>query len=81
MYPAGYELAFLWFSLLDVPGAQAKVAAAVPGHDQAGFLLSRALVQLLHLQMWQRRPNPHVAKHEDTLRLLLQEIRSHYADS
>ena len=81
MYPAGYELAFLWFSLLDVPGAQAKVAAAVPGHDQAGFLLSRALVQLLHLQMWQRRPNPHVAKHEDTLRLLLQEIRSNYADS
>jgi aminoglycoside phosphotransferase (APT) family kinase protein len=76
MYPAGYELAFLWFSLLNVPGARAKVAAAVPGHDQAGFLLSTTLVQLLHLQMWLRRPNPHIAKHEDTLRQLLQKVRS-----
>jgi hypothetical protein len=76
MYPAGYELAFLWFSLLEVPGARDKVAAAVPGHHQAGFLLSATLVQLLHLQMWLLRPNPHVAKHEETLRQLLQEVRS-----
>jgi Ser/Thr protein kinase RdoA (MazF antagonist) len=75
-YPAGYELAFLWFSLLDVPGARDKVAAAVPGNEQAGFLLSATLVQLLHLQMWLRRPNPHVAKHKDGLRQLLQEVRS-----
>ena len=33
------------------PGARDKVAAAVPEHDQAGFLLSATLVQLLHLQM------------------------------
>ena len=30
MYPAGHELAFLWLSLLDVPGARAKVVATVP---------------------------------------------------
>jgi hypothetical protein len=76
MYPAAYELAFLWFSLLDVPGARDKVAAAVPAHEQAGFLLSATLVQLLHLQMWLRRPNPHVAKHEEALRQLLQEVRA-----
>jgi Phosphotransferase enzyme family len=75
MYPAGYDLAFLWFSLLDVPGARAKVAGAVPRHEQAGFLLSATLIQLLHLQMWLRRPNPHVAKHKETLQQLLQEVR------
>jgi hypothetical protein len=76
MYPAGYEFAFLWFSLLDVPGARDKVAAGVPGHAKAGFLFSATLVQLLHLQMWLRRPNPHVAKHQETLRQLLEEVRS-----
>jgi hypothetical protein len=76
MYPAGYELAFLWFSLLEVPGARDKVAAAVPGHQQAGFLLSATLVQLLHLQMWLLRPNPHVAKHEQVLQQLLREVSS-----
>lgn len=74
MYPAGYELAFLWFSLLDVAGARAKVAAAVPRHDHAGFLLSATLVQLLHLQMWLRRPNPHIARHRETLQQLLKEV-------
>jgi thiosulfate reductase cytochrome b subunit len=76
LYPAGYELAFLWFSLVDVPGARDKVAAAVPAHEQAGFLFSATLVQLLHLQMWLRRPNPHMVKHDETLRQLLQEVRS-----
>ena len=76
MYPAGYEFAFLWFSLLGVPGARDRVAAAVPGHEQAGFLVSATLVQLLHRQMWLRRPNPHVAKHEETLGQLLQEVRA-----
>jgi Phosphotransferase enzyme family len=76
MYPAGYELAFLWLSLLDVPGARGTVAAAVPRHEEAGFLLSATLAQLLHLQMWLLRPNPHVAKHQETLRQLLKEVRS-----
>lgn len=76
LYPRGYELAFLWLSLVDVPGGRAKAESAVPRHLEAGFLLSATLVQLLHLQMWQRRPNPFIAKHEQTLRELLAAIRA-----
>jgi len=75
LYPAGYELAFLWLSLGDVPGARAKVQAAVPTHDRAGFLLSATIVQLLHLQLWLRRPHPLVATHKETLVHLLAEVR------
>ena len=74
LYPAGYELAFLWLSLGDVPGARAKVEAAVPRSYQTGFLLSATLVQLLHLQMWLRRPHPLRARHEETLALLLDAV-------
>ena len=71
LYPAGYELAFLWFSLVEVPGGRAEVEAAVPSHHEAGFLLSAALVDLLHLQLSLRTPNPYVARHKETLRDLL----------
>lgn len=47
LYPIGYELAFLWFSLADVPGGRARVEAIVPPGREAGFLLSAALVSLL----------------------------------
>jgi hypothetical protein len=76
LYPAGYDLAFLWFSLLGVPGGRAQVEAAVPGHNEAGFLLSAAMVQLLHLQLWLRTPHPFVPRHEQTLRDLLAAVRS-----
>jgi hypothetical protein len=79
LYPVGYELAFLWFSLVDVPGARARVEAALPVGQQAGFLLSATLVQLLHLQLWLGRPNPYIARHEETLAELLEIVRSYNA--
>jgi Ser/Thr protein kinase RdoA (MazF antagonist) len=71
LYPVGYELAFLWFSLAQVPGGRANLEAAVPRQHEAGFLLSAAMVDLLHLQLWLRAPNPFMEKHKDTLRELL----------
>lgn len=52
-YPPDYELAFLWFVLLDRPGARGRVVATVPAADRARFLFSALLVQVRHLQMWQ----------------------------
>jgi Ser/Thr protein kinase RdoA (MazF antagonist) len=75
LYPVGYELAFLWFSLVDVPGGRARVEAALPVGHEAGFLLSATLVQLLHFQLWLGRPNPHIARHEETLGRLLEAVR------
>ena len=74
LYPAGYELAFLWSSLANIPTGRAKVEAAVPACYRRGFLLSAALVQLLHLQMWQDRPHPMAARHQETLAQLLDEV-------
>jgi 8-oxo-dGTP diphosphatase len=71
LYPRGYELAFLWFSLVEVPGARYAVESAVPSHLEAGFLLSAALIHLLHLQLSLRTPNPYIARHKETLRDLL----------
>lgn len=31
IYPVGYDLAFLWFSLAQVPEGRAEVEGAVPG--------------------------------------------------
>jgi 8-oxo-dGTP diphosphatase len=71
LYPAGYELAFSWFSLVEVPGGRGTVESAVPAHHEAGFLLSAALVHLLHLQLSLRTPNPYIPRHKETLRDLL----------
>ena len=71
LYPTGYELAFLWFSLVEVPGGRARVESAVPSHHEPGFLFSAALVHLLHLQLSLRTPNPYIARHKETLRQLL----------
>jgi 8-oxo-dGTP diphosphatase len=76
LYPRGYDLAFLWFSLVGVPGGRAQVEAALPARLEAGFLLSAALVHLLHLQLWLRTPNPFKAKHEQTLKELMRSVRS-----
>jgi Phosphotransferase enzyme family len=74
LYPTGYELAFLWFSLVDVPGGRAKVESALPPQFEAGFLLSAAMVDLLHLQMWLHRPNPFGPRHVQALEELLQVV-------
>ena len=74
LYPAGYELAFLWSSFVNIPAARAKVEAVVPASCRSGFVLSAALVQLLHLQMWQQRPHPLADRHRETLAQLLEEV-------
>lgn len=55
-YPRPWDLAFLWFSLIDLPGGRAEVEAAVPAVDAAWFWRSALLVQLLHLNLWGLRP-------------------------
>lgn len=77
LYPPGYDMAFLWFSLLDVAGARAAVCAAVPEDLTTGFVLSATLIQLLHLHMWAAQPTPFMATHRQTLDELLGEAHDH----
>jgi hypothetical protein len=49
LYPPGYELAFLWFSLVDLEDGRARVERSLAG-DPAAFLLSALLIQLWHLE-------------------------------
>jgi hypothetical protein len=71
LYPAGYDLAFLWFSLVQVPNGRARVEAVLPADSELGLLLSAAMVHLLHLQLWARTPNPLVDNLKETLGELL----------
>jgi hypothetical protein len=64
-YPRGWDLAFLWFTLVDAPGARERVHARVPPQDEAWFWRSALLVQLLHLTLYGLRPGmPFRPKHE-----------------
>jgi hypothetical protein len=47
-YPAGYDHAFLWFSLIDAPASRSAVERRVDAND--GFWLSALLIELWHLQ-------------------------------
>jgi Ser/Thr protein kinase RdoA (MazF antagonist) len=73
LYPDGYELAFLWYSLVDVPGGRALVEAHIAG-DPTAFFLSALVIQLWHLQWYV--PAEHRAKHlatrDDLIARLLQ---------
>lgn len=51
LYPRGWDLAFLWFSAVDVPGARERVQAAVSPRDEPWFWRSALLIQLLHLSL------------------------------
>jgi hypothetical protein len=51
LYPQGYELAFLWFSLVDVPHGRARIERHAGG-DEKSFLLSALLIQLWHLHWY-----------------------------
>jgi Ser/Thr protein kinase RdoA (MazF antagonist) len=75
LYPAGYELAFLWSSLVNIPSGRAHLNAAISARYEAGFLLSATMVHLLHLQMWRARPHPLAASFEQTLAELLSAVR------
>ena len=57
LYPPGYDAAFLWFSLVDVPGARERVASSVPDRAEAWFWLSALAIQLLHLRLILPREN------------------------
>lgn len=59
LYPQGYELAFLWYSVIDVPGGRARVEAQAERPE--AFLLSALLVTLWHLHWY--LPEPFRAKH------------------
>lgn len=59
LHPEGYELAFLWYSLVDVPGGRERVEAHITRPD--AFFLSALLVTLWHLQWY--LPGPFREKH------------------
>jgi hypothetical protein len=55
LYPVGYDLAFLWYSVVDLPGARDQVeqrAFTDAGIDEPTFLLDALLVQLWHLHWY-----------------------------
>jgi hypothetical protein len=51
LYPDGYELAFLWFSLVDVEHGRKRVEEHLDS-DERAFLLSALLIQLWHLHWY-----------------------------
>ncbi len=71
LYPAGYDHAFLWFSLVDTPGGRERVEQQLPVAEPA-FLLSALLVQLWHLQWF--TPAAFRPKHLATRDHLLQRL-------
>jgi thiamine kinase-like enzyme len=72
LYPDGYELAFLWYSLVDTKAGRARVEAQADS-DERAFLLSALLIQLWHLQNYiptDFRPK-HLATRDDLIDRLL----------
>jgi hypothetical protein len=71
LYPPSYDVAFLWYSLVDVEGGRARVEQQVVV-DQP-FLLSALLIQLWHLQ-WSLIPTELQATHLSTRDELLARL-------
>ena len=74
LYPPAYELAFLWFSLVDVDGGRQRVEDAAGGNEEA-FLLSALLIQLWHLQWFV--PPEFKKRHIATRDELLERLGTH----
>jgi Ser/Thr protein kinase RdoA (MazF antagonist) len=75
LHPPGYDLAFLWYSLVELPDARARVerhALATPGVDEPTFLLGALLVELWHLHWY--LPPGHRLRHEATRDELLARL-------
>lgn len=70
LHPEGYELAFLWYSLIDVPGGRERVEASAARPE--AFLLSALLVTLWHLQWY--LPGPFREKHLETKEELVSRL-------
>ena len=51
LYPDGYELAFFWFSLIDVEHGRTRVEEQLDT-DERAFLLSALVIQLWHLHWY-----------------------------
>ena len=62
LYPDGYDLAFLWFVLIDLPEARAAVERRIRT-DPTVFWLSALLIELLHLEWFEGEFRP---RHEAT---------------
>jgi Phosphotransferase enzyme family len=70
LYPKDYDLAFLWFSLVDVSGGRELLEEI--GQPREAFLLSALLIQLWHLQWFVGEPFK--AKHFGTRDELLNRL-------
>jgi Phosphotransferase enzyme family len=70
LYPAGYDLAFLWFVLVDLPESRVFVERRIHG-DPTSFWLSALLIQLLHLE-W--LPSDYLPRHEATRDALVERL-------
>ena len=78
LYPRGWDLAFLWFSVVDTPGARARVEAAVPRRDEAWFWRSALMIELLHLSLPGLAPGSAFReKHERTRDELVERVTGH----
>lgn len=76
-YPAGWELAFLWFTLVDAPGGRERVERAITPDRREWFWRSALLVQLLHLELPGLAPgSPFRAKHERMRDELVERVLS-----
>ena len=74
-YPRGWDLAFVWLSLVDVPGGRAHVERAIPPEDDAWFWRSALLLQVLHLDLWVGRTGlAFRAAHERTRDELVERV-------
>jgi hypothetical protein len=69
LYPTGYERAFFWFSLVDLPEERERIAQ----WDRPWFTLSALFIQLFHVWMWDGGGRP---AHHETLAMLLERVRS-----
>ncbi len=66
LYPDGYDLAFLWFVLIDLPDARSAVEGRIRT-DPTVFWLSALIIELLHLEWFQGEFRPHHEALRDAL--------------
>lgn len=66
LYPDGYDLAFLWFVLIDMPDARAVVERQVDT-DPTVFWLSALIIELLHLEWFVGEFRPRHEANRDRL--------------
>jgi hypothetical protein len=66
LYPEGYDLAFLWFVLVDVPDARSAVEDRIRT-DPTVFWLCALIIELLHLEWFQDEFRPRHEAGRDAL--------------